>query len=39
MAEQDTEPVKVLVRQFGKDTKVDPVLGKTRARIVQAQAA
>jgi hypothetical protein len=30
MAEQDTEPVEVLVRQFGKDTKVNPVLGKTQ---------
>ena len=30
MAEQDTEPVEVLVRQFGKDTKINPVLGKTQ---------
>ena len=30
VAEQDTEPVEVLVRQFGKDTKIDPVLGKTQ---------
>jgi hypothetical protein len=30
MAEQDTEPVEVLVRQFGKDIKIDPVLGKTQ---------
>ena len=30
MAEQDTEPVEVLVRQFGKNTKINPVLGKTQ---------
>jgi hypothetical protein len=30
MAEQDPEPIEVLVRQFGKDTKIDPVLGKTQ---------
>ena len=30
MAEQDTEPIEVLVRQFGKDTKINPVLGKTQ---------
>ena len=29
MAEQDTEPVEILVGQFGKDTKINPVLGKT----------
>ena len=29
MAEQDSEPIEVLVRQFGKDAKIDPVLGKT----------
>jgi hypothetical protein len=30
MAEKDPEPIQVLVRQFGKDTKIDPVLGKTQ---------
>ena len=30
MAEQDPEPIEVLVRQFGKDTKINPVLGKTQ---------
>jgi hypothetical protein len=30
MAEKDPEPIEVLVRQFGKDTKIDPVLGKTQ---------
>ena len=29
MAEQDFEPIEVLVLQIGKDTKIDPVLGKT----------
>ena len=30
MPEQDPESIEVLVRQFGKDTKIDPVLGKTQ---------
>jgi hypothetical protein len=30
MAEQDSEPIEVLIRQFGKDAKIDPVLGKTQ---------
>jgi hypothetical protein len=29
MAEQDFEPIEVLVLQIGKDTNVDPILGKT----------
>jgi hypothetical protein len=29
MAEKDPEPIEVLVRQFGKDTNIDPILGKT----------
>jgi hypothetical protein len=31
MAEKDPEPIEVLVRQFGKDIKIDPVLGKTQS--------
>ena len=30
MAEQNPEPIEVLVCQFGKDTKIDPVLGETQ---------
>jgi hypothetical protein len=30
MAEQNPEPIEVLVRQLGKDIKIDPVLGKTQ---------
>jgi hypothetical protein len=30
MAEQDPEPVEVLIRQFGKDIKIDRVLGKAQ---------
>lgn len=37
MAEQDTEPVEVMVRQFGKDTKIDPVLGKTQRVLFKAK--
>jgi hypothetical protein len=29
MAEQDIEPIEVLVRQIGKHTDVNPILGKT----------
>jgi hypothetical protein len=29
MAEKDPEPIEVLVRQFGKDANIDPILGKT----------
>jgi hypothetical protein len=31
MAEQDTEPVEVMVRQLGKDITINPVLGKRSA--------
>jgi len=31
MAEQNTEPVEVLVRQCGKDIKINAVLGKTQS--------
>ncbi len=30
VAEQNPEPVEVLVRQLGKDIKIDAVLGKTQ---------
>ena len=30
MAKQDPEPVEVLVRQFGNDAKINPILGKAQ---------
>jgi hypothetical protein len=30
MAEKDPEPIEVLIRQFGKDTQINRVLGKTQ---------
>ena len=30
MSEQDSQSVEVLIRQFGKNTKIDAVLGKTQ---------
>ena len=30
MAEQDPEPIQVLIRQLGKDTEINSVLGKTQ---------
>jgi hypothetical protein len=37
MAEKDSEPVEVLVRQFGKDIEIDSVLGKTQRVLPEPQ--